>query len=335
VKVFLSQKYPGLLRDFDDSAQSHIFCGNHKQAGCGFPDFPAGEPGCRGCFFRRDIRRATSGCSVWFIQALSVSIYEKKGEGDMLRMLNEVAGYRLEAEDGALGAVKDFLFDEEFWTVRHMVADTRKWLPGRKVLVSPMSINAVDWTSRKVDVVMTKEDVQKAPELDEDAPVSREYERRWYDAYGMPYYWGTPAGAWGGVMFPADLVGAGQPPEAAKEKEDPEEDRRVLRSAAEVAGYHIQTGDGEIGHVDDYIFDDETWTIRYLVVDTRNWLPGRNVLLAPGWLDSIYWADRDVTTSLSREAVQRAPEFDPSVPVNREYEQRLYDYYGRPVYWNP
>lgn len=252
----------------------------------------------------------------------------------MLRMLNEIEGYRLEAEDGALGAVKDFLFDEEFWTVRHMVADTRKWLPGRKVLVSPMSIKDVDWTSRKVDVVMTKEDVQKAPELDEDAPVSREYERRWYDAYGFPYYWGT-ADVWGGGgVYPMDLLRqteqVGQVPQIP---ENPEDDESILRSASEVSGYHIQACDGEIGHVHDFVFDDETWMIRYLVVDTRNWLPGRKVLLAPGWLDAIYWADSDVTTSLSREAVQNAPEFDPSVPVNREYEQKLYDYYGRPVYW--
>lgn len=253
----------------------------------------------------------------------------------MLRLLNQMTGYRLEAEDGKLGAVKDFLFDEEHWTVRHMVADTRAWLPGRKVLLSPVSVKKIDWTAQQIDVQMTRDEVKKAPGLGEDEPVSREYEKRWYDTYGVPYYWGT-TGVWGDGLFPGDLIQQEIQTEASSQqsnRENPEDQDSVLRSVSEVSGYHIQARDGEIGHVHDFIFDDETWTIRYLVVDTRNWLPGRKVLLAPGWLDAIYWADRDVTTSLSREAVENAPEFDPLVPVNREYEQRLYDYYGRPVYW--
>lgn len=255
----------------------------------------------------------------------------------MLRLLNQITGYRLEAKDGALGGVKDFLFDETHWTVRHMVADTRHWLPGRKVLLSPVSVKEIDWIERQIFVQMTKEEVRKAPELSDDEPVSRAYERRWYDTYGFPYYWGS-ADVWGGGgVIPADLYGVNgtrnQTAVAPEEPELPEDQETVLRSVSEVSGYHIQANDGEIGHVHDFIFDDETWTIRYLVVDTRNWLPGRKVLLAPGWTTAIHWEESDVTTSLSRDAVKNAPEFDPSVPVNREYEHRLYDYYGRPVYW--
>lgn len=251
----------------------------------------------------------------------------------MLRLIKPVAGYTLEAEDGPLGAVNDFLFDEEHWAVRYLVADTRRWLPGRKVLLSPVSVKQIDWAALQVDVSMTKEDVQKAPELDENEPVSRAYERRWYDTYGFPYYWGTP-GVWGGGMFPGDLLNeTSQSPIPPKERDDPEKGEPVLRSVKEVCGYHIQASDGEVGHVHDFIFDDESWIIRYLVVDTRNWLPGRKVLLAPGWMSAIHWAESDVTTSLPRDAVKNAPVFDPSHPVNREYEQRLYDYYGRPVYW--
>jgi uncharacterized protein YrrD len=252
----------------------------------------------------------------------------------MLRLLNEVTGYRLEAEDGALGAVKDFLFDEEHWTVRHMVADTRAWLPGRKVLLSPVSVKEIDWVERQIHVTMTKEDVRKAPELDEDKPVSRAYERLWYDTYGFPYYWGTSNIWGGGGIIPADLFRE-QPQAiaAVNEADSPEDQETVLRSVSEICGYHIQAADGEVGHVHDFIFDDETWTIRYLVADTRNWLPGRKVLLAPAWLKEVHWAGSDVTTSLSRDAVKNSPEFDPSVPVNRKYESQLYDYYGRPVYW--
>ncbi len=120
---------------------------------------------------------------------------------------------------------------------------------------------------------------------------------------------------------------AGQPEPA------PEAGTHVLRSADEVMGYHIEALDDAIGHVEDFIVDDESWKLRYIVVDTRNWLPGRKVLVAPDWIDSIRWVDQMVAVSLSREEISESPEFDPTVPINREYETRLYDYYGRPAYW--
>jgi hypothetical protein len=62
-------------------------------------------------------------------------------------------------------------------------------------------------------------------------------------------------------------------------------------------------------------------------------LPGKKVLVAPTWIESVSWSESKVHVVLSRETIKNSPEFDPTVPVNREYEARLYDYYGRPVYW--
>jgi hypothetical protein len=103
-----------------------------------------------------------------------------------------------------------------------------------------------------------------------------------------------------------------------------------------VRGYDIQATDGKIGYVADFIADDENWAIHYIVVDTRgglDWLPGSQVLVSPMWIQAVTWPERNVYVGLSRETVKDSPEFDPSVPVNREYEIRLYDYYGRPKYW--
>jgi hypothetical protein len=113
-----------------------------------------------------------------------------------------------------------------------------------------------------------------------------------------------------------------------------QEKEHHLRSTREVIGYHIQARDGEIGHVEDFIADDQTWAIQYMVVDTRNWLPGRKVLIAPAWIEKVDWLERLVHVDLLRETIQNSPEFDPSAPVNRAYEVRLYDYYGRPKYWD-
>jgi hypothetical protein len=113
-----------------------------------------------------------------------------------------------------------------------------------------------------------------------------------------------------------------------KEKGDPH-----LRSTREVIGYHIRATDGKIGHVEDFIADDESWTIHYMVVDTQTWLRGKRVLIAPAWVSKVDWVEKSVYVNLRKESVKDSPEFDPTKPINREYEVRLYDYYGRPRYW--
>lgn len=70
-----------------------------------------------------------------------------------------------------------------------------------------------------------------------------------------------------------------------------------------------------------------------MVVDIRKWLPGREVIIPPDWIKDISWADSEVVINVPRETVKNSPEFAPSSPINREYETRLYDYYGRPKYW--
>ncbi len=135
---------------------------------------------------------------------------------------------------------------------------------------------------------------------------------------------------WGTDPYPAALYAKAR--EELKHKEEQPEKSHV-RSVKEVTGYHIQATDGEIGHVEEFILDDQAWTLRYLVVDTRNWLPGRKVLVAPAWVTSVNWANRNVGVDLTTGAIKNSPEYDPSAPVNREYEVRLYDFYGRPRYW--
>lgn len=254
----------------------------------------------------------------------------------MLRSMKDLMGYKLVVAEGPIGKVKDFLFDEEQWTVRWMVADTGDWLPGRQVLVSPITLGEPDWYSRLFPVRMTKNEIESAPGLSADEPVSREYEKRFFDHFAWPYYW-EGMGVWGDMIAPGSLFA--RQDKAAKfqstlDKEmNAEAGENVLRSTGEVMGYDIQALNDAIGHVEDFIVEDESWTLRYMVVDTRNWLPGRKVLVSPSWVDAVEWAQQKVFVGLRREEVKGSPEFNPSAPVNREYETRLYDYYGRPAYW--
>jgi hypothetical protein len=244
------------------------------------------------------------------------------------KILSDLTGHALAATDGDLGKVDDFLFDDNYWTVRHLIADTSRWLPGRRVMISPMALGKIDPQEKRVAVSLTKEEVKNSPDIDLGA-VSREHEMSYYDYYGWPYYW-VGGDVWGAGVYPTGLAAAKK---MAIDAEQQKQDVSVLRSARQTTGYYLQAVDGEIGHVDDFIIDDETWEIRYMVADTQNWWPGKKVLVSPEWIDHISWSDSRVYVDLSQEAIKTGPEFDPQA-LDRDYEQRLYGHYGKPGYWD-
>ena len=239
----------------------------------------------------------------------------------MLRSIDELIGYKIEASDGEMGKVSDFLFDDELWVIRYLVANTGNWLVGRQVLISPAAFYGKPrWESEKFPLILTRQMVEESPDIREDEPVSRQKESEIAAYYNWPAYW---------YPVPYRSVNVS----AAEKSQDEENGDSHLRSVREVTGYHIEAQDGSIGHVEDFIIDDERWKIMYLVVDTKNWLPGRKVLVSRLWIDEVSWPGSKVRVDLSREVIEKSPEFDPSKPVNREYEEVLYDYYGRPKYW--
>ena len=246
----------------------------------------------------------------------------------MQRSLRQIIGYSIGAVDGDIGRVSDFLFDDHTWTIRYLVAGTGKWLPGRKVLISPAGLRSADWLNSVLHVNRTRREIEESPPIEADKPVSRRKQEELSEYFAWPVYWAAASPAAGpGAAIP-------QPPVQRSSQEDQSaEGDPHLRSAREVTGYHVLTTDGEMGHIEDFIVDDETWTVRYLVVDTVSWWPGKKVILAPAWITGIHWDTKQVRFELSGAALKGAPEYDPSKPINREYEMVLYDYYGRPHYW--
>jgi hypothetical protein len=241
--------------------------------------------------------------------------------------------FAIRATDGELGTVHELYFDDETWAIRYLVIDTGGWLGGRQVLISPFSIIRTDLDARQLDVALTKKQVENSPNIDTHQPVSRQHEAEYLGYYGYPYYWGGPY-LWGPAFYPA---GFAIPPTASTEamaervrKESPDSH---LRSTEEVTGYSIEAADGEIGHVDGFVVDDEAWAIRYIEVATRNWWPGKKVLVSPAWIERVSWTDSRVYVGLSRESIKDGPEYIESRPITREYENRLYFHYGRPPYW--
>lgn len=246
----------------------------------------------------------------------------------MLRSLSALHGFAIRALDGDLGSVKDSYFDDRLWVVRYLVVDTQRWLPGRKVLISPFSVEGVDWDNKLVAVSISRDQVKSSPSIDTDKPVSRQHEADFLDYYGYPYYWGGTL-PWGVSASPAIARPPMQHREEREHQRDVEHGDPHLRSAEYVSGYHIEASDGMIGHVDDFILDEQTWEVRYFVIDTRNWLPGRHVLLATDWIDEVNWDKRVVRVSLTREAIRESPEWHEDEQLTDNAEQSLYRHYGR------
>lgn len=258
----------------------------------------------------------------------------------MLRNAKEMEGYAVSATDGVIGHVKDFYLDDEKWVIRYLVVDTGGWLSSRKVLVSPVAVGTPNWDQRLLPVSISREQVSKSPSIDTDKPVSRQHEIMYAGYYGYPYYWGG-VGYWGVGMYPTTIMqgygGSGgsvaNSEEAQRESARHAHDDPHLRSCNAVVGYHIHASDGHIGHVADMLIDEQTWAVRYLVVDTSNWWLGHQVLIAPQWIEAVNWSDRSVTVSISRQAVKDAPAYDSQAAMSREDEDRLYQHYGHAGYW--
>ncbi len=250
----------------------------------------------------------------------------------MLRSLKDLERYTVTATDGDVGGVVNFLLDDERWVVRYLVVETAGPSGPPPVLISPIFFREVNWGTHTFGLALTRDKVKNSPNIDVDKPVSRQHEREYYGYYGYPYYWGytTP---WGAGGYPAMFATSNRAEKRVEHPDDKASGDVHLRSASEVRGYHIQGSDDAIGHIEDFIVDDESWEVRYLVVDTRNWWFGKKVLVAPHWASRVSWAERKVYVALSRDAIKKSPEWNPTTGVNREYETRLYDYYGRPAYW--
>jgi sporulation protein YlmC with PRC-barrel domain len=246
----------------------------------------------------------------------------------MLRSLKELLGYELMATDGQIGNVEDLLLSDEDWRIRYLVVDTGPWIFGRKVLISPEALLQPVWASKTFPVNLTREQVKSSPDVDLAKPVSRQYEEKLRTYYNWPVYWGGTHPMHGGPTYvPPNLFKTRVPPEDATYDTH-------LRSAHELLDYQILATDGEVGTMDDFIVEDEDWQFRYLVLDTSEETGAeKKVLIALEWVSSIEVEGKDIFIGLTREAIRFSPEFDPTVPVNRQYEEVLYDYHGRPKYW--
>jgi sporulation protein YlmC with PRC-barrel domain len=172
----------------------------------------------------------------------------------MLRGISDLKRFTVATTEGIIGSVGDVYFDDRSWSVRYLVVNANTWLPGRRVLIAPSAVRSSEPPT--LHVALSKEQVA----------ASRDVNTR-----------GVPGSSTREGVKPANLA-------RARENGD-----AYLQTATTVMGYAIRTEDGEIGHVEDLLVDDQAWAIRYLVVDTENQWVGRKVLVSPAWLINVAW----------------------------------------------
>jgi sporulation protein YlmC with PRC-barrel domain len=255
--------------------------------------------------------------------------------------INEFIGYSIQATDGEIGTIRDFLFDDEAMSIRHIVVRSGSWLAHRDLLISPISIEAVITDEKTIAVALTKRQIESSPDIETGKTVSRQMEAAIFDHYNWPYYWGGSS-AWGmptypGLMATSQNIGQGRQyalqSELQKTGKDLRESDVHLRSVKEILGYRIKGSDKPFGRIDDIFVDAATWHMRYLVLNLDGRLIPEATLIPIECVKSISWADREFHLSRTEGDVQNAPQLRSRHPLNREAEKEIYEYYGRSGYW--
>lgn len=244
----------------------------------------------------------------------------------MKHRIDRLIGFAIGGTDGEIGKVKEFYFDDESWTIRYIIVETGSWLSGRKVLLSPHSVTKTNWEEKVLHVNLTTEQVKNSPDIDTDKPVSRQHEMDLYGYYPWGgYYWGGDMGmGMQPVAMPPTVQKEHNPPSDHTSNDDPH-----LRSTKHVTGYQIKATDGEIGEVEDFIFNESNWKIELILVDTGNWFPGKKVLISPRMIKEINWENASLTINAPEAWVKNSPEYHPNEELSESYEANLQNYYGQ------
>jgi uncharacterized protein YwbE len=245
----------------------------------------------------------------------------------MMRSVRKLRGVAVSAEDGRIGRVEQVFFDDERWTIRYLVVDTDPEFGDRRVLVSPLTVKLKEAEAPHViSVRLTRGQVANGPDIDTEKPVSRLKELEFNRHFILPPYWGG-TGIWGAQMLPADLIRLAPETSAAEQGSADVH----LRSSREVIGYRVRATDGKAGHVEDFLYEEASWRIRYIGVNAGNWIRGRHVPVSPLWAQSVSWKSRAISFDLGVRALRSAPECRSPEALTPEFEWRLRAHFGRPA----
>jgi hypothetical protein len=227
--------------------------------------------------------------------------------------LNRLHGFSVFATDGNIGTVNEFYFDDKAWAIRYLVLGIDPALSDRRVLVPCAALGNIDHLARALSVALTSEQVLSGPDIESRKPVYRQRQRRILD-HLRQFAVRSRAGV---AKLPAEATykaSSQNEPAGTAGDDRPAEADPHLCSTEEVTGYRIQARDGQIGRIKDFVADQKSWNIGYVVVKTRIWLPGRFVLVAPTWTVGISWGESKVHLDLCKDTIKNSPRLELCCP---------------------
>lgn len=222
----------------------------------------------------------------------------------MLESTHKLIGFSLAAEDGEIGTVKDFYFDDQNWNIRYLVVETGNWLFGRRVLISPFAVQSVSEDQKLLKVNMTKDQVKSSPTIDTNLPVSKQMEKKLNDYYAWPYYGGA------GMGYPT----TGMVKVARVIKADAVEDSKAdkhLRSYKHVRDYTVYNPDGYLGETVDFLVNTADWTLPHLIIEMAEPRIGELLLIATDNIASIDFSTYAVSVMLGTAQLERLSSIHP------------------------
>lgn len=226
----------------------------------------------------------------------------------MLRSIKQLEGNHLGGSDGDVGHIKDFYFDDQKWVIRYVIVEAGTWLTGRATLISPHAFGRLHQVDGVLRVKLTRKQIEGSPSIDTHKPVSRQYEEEYHRHYGWPYYWQGDA-LWGMSGVPMMDLPTSHGPTKTPPSEGAKHSQAAahLRSANAVNGYQIKASDGTIGHVCDFMIDDESWAIAQVIIKTGHRFSGKEVQIPAGKVERISYEESTVFVNLSSDAVEKSP----------------------------
>jgi hypothetical protein len=218
----------------------------------------------------------------------------------MQRNINSLIGYRMEASDGEIGNIIEFYFDDETWFIRYMILKTGVWLSGRKILISTDSLKNTSWTTGLFSVNISKKQIVDSPDIDTDKPVYRSQEIELY----AHYEWESD---WGNQFYEGGSMGKSNPvPVLDREILSPAEKANIrsndhlhLRRTAKSLNFQIHSIDGALGRLVDFVMDDQTWQILFLVAKTHDLPAPKKILIAIEHILKVEWDQNNIFLDLT------------------------------------
>jgi len=218
----------------------------------------------------------------------------------MLHRARALSRYEVVATDGKLGKAVDAYFEESTRQIRCLVVDTGHWLPGKRLLLPRKWLGLPDIQADIVPAKVTREEAEACQTREEDLPVSWQQEELLRERFGgLDFHSGAPEGGMQETvpqqaMNQVQVLGpCGEALTSGK-----------VRSLKELIGYRIEALDGPLGVAEDFLIEDGDWAVRYIIVDTKSWKPGREVLVPPHWIEHVSWNERRIHLRISRQKVK-------------------------------